>query len=210
MRRTTVLIADDHSIVREGLVSLLNDAYEVVGDVGDGEALLAEAKRLRPDVIVTDMSMPGLSGLDVLSQLAIEGVQSKVIVLTMYSDPELATQAIRAGASGFLLKQSAGEEILSAIEQVLQGHLYLASPLTKGVLARIADPSHTGEVQLTARQREVLKLLAEGRRMKEIAAELQLSPRTVESHKYEIMQVLGLHSTAELVRYALQHRFIAE
>jgi DNA-binding NarL/FixJ family response regulator len=210
MRRTTVLIADDHSIVREGLVSLLNDAYEVVGDVGDGEALLAEAKRLRPDVIVTDMSMPGMSGLDVLSQLAIEGVQSKVIVLTMYSDPELATQAIRAGASGFLLKQSACEEILSAIEQVLQGHLYLASALTKGVLARIADPGHTGEVQLTARQREVLKLLAEGRRMKEIAGALQLSPRTVESHKYEIMQVLGLHSTAELVRYALQHRFIAE
>jgi DNA-binding NarL/FixJ family response regulator len=210
MRRVHVLIADDHTIVMEGLVSLLKTEFEVVGAVGDGHLLLEAARRLRPDVIVTDISMPGLSGLDVLPRLKAERVESKVIVLTMHNDPELATQAMRAGASGFLLKQSAGDELVTAIHQALQGRVYLTPAVTKEVMARMSAPGGSPEAHLTARQRDVLRLIVEGRRMKEIAAALHLSTRTVESHKYEMMQALGLHSTAELVRYAIQHRLIGD
>ena len=210
MRRVNVLIADDHAIVKDGLVSLLKDSYEVVGAVVDGQRLLDEARRLRPDVIVTDVSMPGMSGLDVMARLKADGVDSKVIVLTMHNDAEMAAQALRAGASGFLLKQSAGEELVTAIEQVLQGRVYLTPAVTRDVMERMANPDTPRGAQLTARQRDVLWMIVEGRRMKEIAAALHLSTRTVESHKYEMMQVLGLHSTAELVRYAIQHRLVAE
>lgn len=209
MRQNTVLIADDHAIVKEGLVNLLKEHdFEVVGAVGDGQLLIDEARRLRPDVIVTDLSMPGLSGLDVLTRLKAERIESKVVVLTMHRDPELATRAIREGASGFLLKESAGEELVNAIRQVLLGRLYLASAVTKEVMERLAASPDRSEPQLTARQRDVLRLLLEGRRMKEIGAALQLSTRTVETHKYDLMEALGVHSTAELVRYAIQHRLM--
>jgi DNA-binding NarL/FixJ family response regulator len=210
VRRSTVLVADDHTIVMEGLVSLLKEEFDVVGAVRDGFVLLDTAKRLRPDVIVTDISMPGLSGLDVLPRLKAERFDSKIIVLTMHNDAELAARAMRAGASGFLLKQSAGEELVTAIRQALLGHVYLTPALTKEVMARMAAPAGQPEPQLTTRQQDVLRLIVEGRRMKEIAAALQLSPRTVETHKYEMMQALGLHSTAELVRYAIEHRFVGE
>ncbi len=207
MRRITILIADDHTIVREGLVSLLKESYDVVGAVGDGQTLLEAARRLRPDVIVTDVSMPGLSGLTAVGLLKSDAATSKVIVLTMHDDAGLAAEALRAGASAFVLKASAGEELVTAIEHVLQGHVYLTPRMTRGVMARIAEPAPPANA-LTARQREVLRLIVEGRRMKEVAAALNLSTRTVESHKYEMMQVLGLHSTAELVRYALEHRLV--
>jgi len=129
-------------------------------------------------------------------------------VLTMHNDAELATQAIRAGASGFLLKLSAGEELLNAIEQVLQGRVYLTPAMTRDVMARMAVPAT--EPQLTARQRDVLRLILKGQRMKEIAATLDLSPRTVETHKYDLMEALGVHSTPELVKYAIEHRLVAE
>ena len=205
MRRPTVLIADDHPIVMEGLASLLKD-FDVVDAVGDGQMLLDAARRLRPDVIVTDISMPSLSGLDVLSQLQAARIASKVVVLTMHSDPELATRAVRAGASAFLLKHSAGEELLTAIHEALQGHVYITPSVTRDVMTRLAAVAASPGPQLTPRQRDVLRLIVKGHRMKEIAAALQLSTRTVETHKYEMMQVLGVHSTAELVRYALQHR----
>jgi DNA-binding NarL/FixJ family response regulator len=205
-----VLVADDHAIVMEGLVTLLKEDFDVVGAVGDGHVLLAEAKRLRPDVIVTDISMPGLSGLEVLPRLKAAGLDSKIIVLTMHNDAEVATRAMRAGASGFLLKQSAGEELMTAIRQALLGHVYLTPALTKEVMGRMAAPAGPPETQLTLRQLDVLRLIVEGRRMKEIAASLQLSTRTVESHKYEMMQALGVHSTAELVRYAMTHRLFEE
>ena len=204
MRRNTVLLGDDHAIVMEGLARLLKDHdFDVVGAVGDGQALIDAAKRLRPDVIVTDLSMPGLSGLDVLARLKAEGVDSKVIVLTMHKDANLATVAMRGGASGFLLKESAGDELLAAIRQALQGGAYIAPALTREVIERMAGAS---EPQLTVRQRDVLRLIVKGQRMKEIAANLGLSTRTVETHKYEMMETLGLHSTAELVRYALDRR----
>ena len=207
MRRNTVLLADDHAIVTEGLARLLRDHdFDVVGAVGDGQALIDAAKRLRPDVIVTDLSMPGLSGLDVLARLKAEGIDSKVIVLTMHKDADLATVAMRGGASGFLLKESAGDELLAAIRQTLQGGVYLAPALTRDVMERMAGGSGASEPQLTVRQRDVLRLIVKGQRMKEIAANLGLSARTVETHKYEMMETLGLHSTAELVRYALDRR----
>jgi DNA-binding NarL/FixJ family response regulator len=205
MHRATVLIADDHTIVMEGLVSLLKDRFEVVGAVSDGAQLIEAAARLRPDVIVTDVSMPGLSGIEALRKLKAGRTTAKVVVLTMHADAQLATEAIRAGASGFLVKQSAGEELVNAITEVLQGRIYLTPVVTKDVIATISDPSRSAEVPLTPRQREVLKHIAEGRRMKEIASILKLSTRTVETHKYEMMQALGVQSTAELVRYAIHH-----
>jgi len=210
MRRNTILIADDHTIVVEGLVGLLKEDFDVVGTVSDGQLLIDAAKRLRPDVIVTDISMPGLSGLDVLPRLKAERVDSRVVVLTMHNDAALATRAIRAGASGFLLKLSAGEELVTAIQQALQGHVYLTPALTRDVIERMQQPEGQAEPQLTARQRDVLRLILEGQRMKAIAAALQLSARTVEAHKYEIMQVLDVHSTAELVRYAMEHPRIVD
>ena len=191
----------------EGLARLLKDHdFDVVGAVGDGQALIDAAKRLRPDVIVTDLSMPGLSGLDVLARLKAEGIDSKVIVLTMHKDADLASVAMRGGASGFLLKESAGDELLAAIRQALQGGVYLAPALTRDVMERMSGSSGASEPQLTVRQRDVLRLIVKGQRMKEIAANLGLSARTVETHKYEMMETLGLHSTAELVRYALDRR----
>jgi DNA-binding NarL/FixJ family response regulator len=209
MHRYTVLVADDHAIVKEGLVVLLKaHDFDVVGAVGDGRELMAEAKRLRPDLIVTDLTMPGMSGLDVLTRLKAEHVDSKVIVLTMHHDAEMATRAMRAGASAFLLKHSAGEELLNAIQQAVEGRSYLTPALTKEVIERMAAPSDQPEPQLTSRQRDVLRLILDGRRMKEIAETLQLSARTVETHKYQMMQTLGVDSTAELVRYAIEHHLL--
>jgi DNA-binding NarL/FixJ family response regulator len=211
MRRHTVLLADDHVIVVEGLVRLLREHdFDVVGTVGNGDQLLEAAKRLRPDVIVTDLSMPGLNGLDVLARLKAERIDSKLIVLTMHNDADLATVAMREGASGFLLKESAGEELVAAIRQALRGRVYLTSALTKGVMERMAGSPRASPPQLSPRQRDVLRLIVKGLRMKEIAANLGLSTRTVETHKYEMMQTLGLHSTAELVRYALDRRLILD
>ena len=211
MRRHTVLIADDHAIVKEGLVTLLKEHdFDVVGAVGDGHELLDSARRLRPDLIVTDMSMPGLSGLDVLTRLKADRVDSKVILLTMHHDADLATRAMRAGASAFMLKHSAGEELLTAIQQALEGRMYLTPTMTKEILERMTSPADHSDPQLTSRQLDVLRLILEGRRMKEIAATLQLSARTVETHKYQMMEALGVASTAELVKYAVEHRLIAD
>ena len=209
--RSTVLLADDHAMVMEGLARLLKDhEFDVVGTVSNGEKLIDAAKILRPDVIITDLSMPGLSGLDALARLKAEGIASKVVVLTMHSDAEVAFVAMRAGASGFLLKESAGDELVAAIRQVLQGRTYLTPALTRGVMDRMAGAAVASEPQLTPRQRDVLRLIVKGQRMKEIAESLGLSTRTVETHKYEMMQALGLHSTAELVRYALDRRLVLD
>ena len=208
--RATVVLADDHAIVRDGIAKLLVDfGFDVVGAVGDGEALLDTVRRLKPDVIITDISMPGpVSGLDALSRLRDENSQSKVIVLTMHHDAELAAHATRAGAAGYLLKHAAGEELVTAIETVMQGRVYLTPAVVTGLLERLASGPDLAKPQLTARQREVLQLVADGMRMKEIASKLGLSTRTVETHKYEIMRILGVDSTAALVRYALEHGLV--
>jgi DNA-binding NarL/FixJ family response regulator len=209
MRQHTVVVADDHTIVREGLVGLLREhQFAVVGSVGDGRTLLEATRQHRPDVVVTDISMPGLSGLEALPLLKEASPESRVIVLTMHDDAELAARALQAGASGFLLKHSAGDELVSAVHQALQGRVYLTPALTRDVMSRMADTSGGAGPRLTVRQLEVLRLVAEGKRMKEIGAILHLSTRTVETHKYELMNVLGVHSTAQLVKYAIQHRLI--
>jgi DNA-binding NarL/FixJ family response regulator len=205
MRRATVIIADDHLILAEGLVSLLKDHFDVVGTAANGEALVELAVRLRPEVIVVDVNMPGLNGLDAITLLKKKGITSKFVVLTMHGEVAIATRAIRAGASGFLLKYSAGEELVDAINEVLRGRSYLTPAITKDVLAALAAPDTEPKVSLTVRQREVLRLIVKGHRMKEIAAMLNLSTRTVETHKYEIMRQLGVQSTVELVRFALEH-----
>jgi len=211
MPQTTVLVADDHAIVKEGIVSLLKEHdFNVVGAVSDGYALVDAAKRLRPDVIVTDISMPKLSGLEALAQIVAEQLPCKVIMLTMHNDADLAARAVKAGAAGFLLKESAAEELIAAIKQVTQGRLYLTPAVTRDVVNRMAAMTSQTKPQLSPRQLEVLRLILLGQRMKEIAATLDLSPRTVESHKYEMMDVLGVHSTPELVRYAIEHRLIKD
>ena len=206
-RRPTVLLADDHTIVTDGLSRILREAgFEVVGAVRDGQRLIDAATRLRPDVIITDLSMPGLTGLDVLARLKTERLDSKVIVLTMHQDADLATDAIRGGASGFLLKESAGDELLVAVRHALDGKVYITPTITKEVMERMAGTSKAKAPQLTPRQRDILRLIVKGQRMKEIASNLGLSTRTVEGHKYEMMEALGVTSTAELVRYALDRR----
>ena len=209
MRRTRLLLADDHGIVVDALGTLLERDYDVVGRARNGLELVDAAKRLQPDVIVADVEMPGLSGVEALRRLtAVEKVDVKVVFLTMHDEPDLAAEAFRAGGVGYVLKQSATEELHTAIQEVLQGRVYLTSRIAKGVLTELAAPRGVPPITLTPRQQDVLRLIAEGRRMKEIATILDLSTRTVESYKYEMMQALGVGSTAELVRYAIKHGLV--
>jgi DNA-binding NarL/FixJ family response regulator len=205
--RPRVLLADDHVIVAEGLAHVVREVGDLVGIVHNGIQLLEEARRLKPDVIVADITMPGLSGLDAMRRLRAEHSSARFIFLTIHTEPSLAAEALRAGAVGYLLKQSAGDELLDAIRAAMAGRTYLTSLLTRDVLEKVASPDDA-RPELTARQRDVLRLLAQGKRMKEIAAELQISPRTVEDHKYQLMQVLGLQTTAELVRFAIKQRIV--
>jgi len=194
------LLADDHVLVAEGLNRLLEHHCEVVGTVADGHHLVAAAVELHPDVIIADLAMPGLSGLEVTAQLRALGVDAKIIILTMYSDARIAKEAIKAGAVGFVSKQAAGQELLTAIDNVMSGGIYISRPVADQI-ASLPMTEKTA-VTLTARQRQVLQLIVRGYRMREIADALQLSPRTVETHKYEIMRLLGFRSTTDLVRYA--------
>ena len=205
--RLTVLLADDHAIVAEGLASILQREFSLIGTVADGAQLVEAARKLRPDVIVTDVAMPGMSGLEALTRLKAEGIPAKVIFLTMHADAQLAAEALRAGASGFVVKHAAGKELIAAIHTALQGGRYLSPNLAPDVLATLADGGRSGA--LTPRQREVIALIAEGRTMKEVAVALGLSPRTVETHKYQVMQALGLQTTTDIVRYAIEHGLVA-
>jgi DNA-binding NarL/FixJ family response regulator len=209
MSRATVLLADDHVVIADGIVRILQDRFDVVGTVTDGSQVLEFAKRLRPDVIVSDISMPTVSGLEGLRQLKAHHIDSKVVFLTMHADARLAAEAFRLGAKGFVLKQSSADELVSAIEAVLVGHKFMSAALTDEVLALMSAPGGTADVELSLREKEVLRLIVNGHRMKEIAATLHLSPRTVETIKYEMMRELNVHSTTALVRYAIEHRLVA-
>jgi DNA-binding NarL/FixJ family response regulator len=212
MPKTRVLLAEDHIVVAEGLQALLKDSFELVGVVHDGRALMNAVEALRPDVIVTDISMPLLNGLDAIRQILVRRPKAKVVVLTMHRDIHLAAEAFRAGVSGYLLKFSPGEELIGAIAQVAQGRSYVTTLLAKDLITLLVETrgAAPGDSPLTPRQREVLQLIAEGRTMKEAASILNISPRTAESHKYEIMQVLGAKSTAELIQYAFRMKLIGE
>jgi DNA-binding NarL/FixJ family response regulator len=205
--RPRILLADDHTMLLDAFQRLLEPRYEIVGVACDGRALIDLAASTRPDVIVLDISMPGLNGMDACAQLRGKMPDIRLVFLTVNEDPDVAAEAINLGASGYLLKSSAAAELFIAIEQALEGKTYITPLVTKGVplgvfLRQAVKPAME---KLTARQREVLQLLAEGRAMKEVADLLHVTARTVAFHKYTIMEQLGLKTTAELVQYALEH-----
>jgi DNA-binding NarL/FixJ family response regulator len=185
LKRPRVLLADDHLMLREALAGLLAPSCDVIGSVADGRALLNAAPQLRPDVVVLDISMPLLNGLDAARQLKSTMPEAKIIFLTVNEDPDLAAAAIRAGASGYLLKNSAAAELLQAIDEAMQGRTYITPLIAKGLVDALMQDSETAEKseQTSVRQREVLQLLAEGKTMKQIAAILGIKPRTVAFHK---------------------------
>ncbi|MBK5967221.1 DNA-binding response regulator [Thiorhodovibrio winogradskyi] len=198
-------------MVAEALKSLLAEAFDLVGVAEDGLALIEMAEQLRPDLIVADLTMPRLSGLDALARLRAAGNTTPMVILTMHRDASFARRALEAGASGYVLKHSAPAELTAALHAALAGKTYLTPQLVEAVAASMqASPQATDDpvAALTSRQREVLPLLAEGLAAKEIAARLGISARTVEFHKYQMMDTLGAHSNAELVRFAVKHRLI--
>ena len=205
MRRIRVLLADDHKMFAQGLQSLLEDEFDLVGTVENGLALVDAAGVTNPDVIVADISMPTMNGLDAVRKLKEQGMTTKVIFLTMHADDRLLAEAFRCGGSGYVLKQSAGEELIFAIKQVLAGHKYVTPLLAKEWAADVSKGiDGQKKLTLTPRQREVLRLVIEGCTMKEVAARMGISTRTAESHKYEMMEGLGLDNTAELIQYAIK------
>lgn len=212
MKRPRVLLADDHPLILEGLRSLLETECEVVGVIRDGRSLVEAASRLRPDVIVLDISLPLLNGIDAARQIKKELPQAKVLFLTMHANPEYLREALAAGASGYVLKTSAGEELPDAIQDALRNRLHVTAGFGDEIVeqfARRPPSSHRPQSILTARQREILQLVAEGRTAKDIAAILNISLQTVAFHKYRIMNKLGARTTAALTKYAIQEGLIA-
>jgi DNA-binding NarL/FixJ family response regulator len=207
-----ILIADDHTLVADACRKLLESDYEIVATVGDGRALVQVALELRPHLIVVDVSMPLLNGLDAGEQVKKLLPSVKLVFLTMNPDADLAAEAFRRGASGYLLKTGTASELIMAVRDVLRGRSYLSPMIAKDTvdfLIRQGKKLVEEEQKLTERQREVLQLLAEGKCMKEVAAVLNVTTRTVAFHKYRIMEVLKVHSTAELVQYAIRSHLIA-
>jgi DNA-binding NarL/FixJ family response regulator len=211
MGRPRVLLADDHTILLEGLKGLLEPDFDLVGTAENGSELLTAAEKLEPDVILLDISMPVLNGIEAARRLKEQNSKAKIVFLTMHADSRFVKEAFRVGASGYLLKRAASAELVSALREVLDGRFYVTPLITKDIMQSLLDPNFAGEDrtgQLTSRQREVLQLVAEGKSLKEIAAKLNLSTKTVEYHKRSIMDELGLRTTAELTRYAVKHGIV--
>lgn len=206
MKSRRVLLADDHAIVIEGLRRILQSGFEIVGAVADGHALVAAAESLRPDIIVADISMPLLNGIEATRQIRKNNQKVKIIFLTMHPDVTYAAVALGAGGSAYVLKSSAGAEILEAIQEALSGRTYVTPSIDRALVqAEMARAGHHDlQFKLTSRQREVLQLIAEGRTSKEIAGILLVSARTIEFHKYRMMEALALRTTAELIQHALK------
>lgn len=209
MAKPRILLADDHTLVAEAFKRLLEPEFEVVGTVGDGRALLRAAPDLKPDVVLVDLNMPLLNGLDASEQLKQILPQVKIIVLTMNEDPDIAAETMDKWASGYLLKKSAGSELLKAVRDVLRGGRYVTPALDQALMNRMSrEPRTEAPRVLTPRQREVLQLLAEGHTMKEAAAILHVATRTVAFHKYRIMQDFGLENNSELLRFAMKQGLV--
>jgi DNA-binding NarL/FixJ family response regulator len=204
-KRARVLLADDHALVSAGISKLLENEFDLIGTVADGRALVAAVRERHPDVILLDISMPVLNGLEAARQIRKDSPTAKLIFVTVHSDTPYVIEAFRAGASGYVLKRSAAAELLTAVHQVLDNNVYL-TPLIRGAAVEdfLKAPSEQGPI-LSKRQREVLQLVAEGHSAKEIAKNLKISSKTVEFHKGLIMKKLDLHSTAELTRYAIEN-----
>jgi DNA-binding NarL/FixJ family response regulator len=208
MKNARLLLADDHTLMLQGIRRILEPDFELVGTVGDGRSLVAAAQELRPDVILLDISMPILNGIDAARQIRRLIPGTKLIFLTMHKDREYVMEAFRAGASGYILKWSAEEELGEAIRRVLAGKTYLTTllpPAWLDVQPRRSPAVQAESCDLSSREREVLQLIAEGMSAKQIAATLNLAAKTVEFHKYRIMRKLGIHTVAQLTRYAVEH-----
>jgi DNA-binding NarL/FixJ family response regulator len=211
MARPRVLLADDHRLFREAIAQLLQLECEVVGAVSDGRALLDAAPALHPDIVVVDVSMPLLNGLDAARQLQRQMPEVKLIFVTVSEDPDLAAEAFRAGAAGYLLKNSAAAELLQAVRDVSEGRSYVTPLVTRGLVGSFLHepgPEKKGG-ELSLRRREVLQLLAEGRTAKEVARILKITARTVAFHKYGMMRALGIRTTAELVQFAIRKHLVS-
>jgi DNA-binding NarL/FixJ family response regulator len=211
-RRPRVLLADDHTIIMEGLASVLSPEFDIVGRAEDGRQLMMLAEKLKPDVIVADISMPLLNGIEAARQLKKEDSRSRIIFLTMHPEADLATEAFRAGASGYVLKSSAAKELKTAILEALNGRTYVTPRIAKEVLEGLMRGPAEGDDRLqslTPRQREVLQLVAEGHTSKEIAGILNVSAKTVEFHKGRIKMELGLRSIAELTQFAVKRGIVS-
>jgi DNA-binding NarL/FixJ family response regulator len=204
-----VLLADDHHLLLGALEKLLQEDCQIVGRVSDGHALVAAAQQLKPDVIVLDVAMPLLNGLEAGRQIKQMLRSVKLIYVTMNEDPDIAAEAFRAGASAYLLKRSTPVELLTAIREVMLGRSYVTPLVTEQLVESLLKvEEHKAGQELTSRQREILQLVAEGRSMKEIASVLDITPRTVAHHKYRLMDQLHIKSTAELVQYAVKHNMV--
>ena len=211
IHRPRVLLADDHTMLLDAFRRLLDPECEIVGTASDGRALIELAARTNPEIVILDIAMPRLNGIEAAAQLRRKLPEVKIIFLTVNQDPDVAAEAILRGASAFLLKSSASSELISAIGLALAGKTYITPLITKGkpLGVFLGEASRPSAEKLTARQREVLQLLAEGKQMKEAAAILKLTPRTIAFHKYEIMEHLGLKTGAELVQYAVEHHIVS-
>ena len=209
MRKPRILLADDHALVLEGFRRILEGDYELVGTVGDGRALLEAAKTMHPDIVILDISMPLLNGIDAAAQLKKICPKAKIIIMTMHADTDYVRSAFEAGASAYVLKRSAVDELEQAIRAVIEGHSYITPLITKELVDVFLATGSEKSGGLTPRQREVLQHLAEGRTAKEIANLLNITSRTVEFHKGQIMDHLNLRTTADLIKYALTHGIVS-
>ena len=209
MKGPRVLLADDHALLLGAYETLLSGECQIVGQVSDGRALVAAALELTPDLIVLDISMPLLNGLEAGRQIKRLLPHVKLVFMTMNEDPDLAAEAFRAGASAYLVKRCAASELVAAVQEVLQGRSYVTPLITEGLVESLMEfEGSTAGSELTPRQREILQLLAEGRSMKEAAAVLHLSARTVAFHKYRMMEQLQVHSTAALIQFAVREGLV--
>ncbi len=208
MGKPRVLLADDHTLLLEAFQKLLADDCEIVGAVSNGRALVTAAATLRPDVVVVDVTMPLLNGIDAARQIRQNDSDVRIIFLTMNEDPDLAAEAFRAGASGYLLKRSAASELVTAINEVMKRRSYITPLVTEGLVGSMLHGLDSRPPTLTPRQREIVQLVAEGRSMKEVGAILNIAPRTVAFHKYRIMEQLHLKSTAELIQFAIKQHIV--
>lgn len=211
MSRTKILIADDHELVAQAFKTLLATSYDIVGTVTDGQTLIKAADALAPQIVLVDLTMPRLNGLDAIERIREQQPRIRLIVLTQQEDADTAAEAIRRGASGYVLKSSAPSELFEAIEEVLEGRVYVSPKVARAPSAVFAIDAirTTRRSTLTLRQREVLQLLAEGKSMKEAAHVLDVTPRTIAFHKYSMMEQLGLRTTAELVQHAVTLGLVA-
>ena len=211
MNHPRVLLGDDHTLVLEGFRRLLEEHCNLVGTAEDGRTLVEAVEHLQPDLVLLDISMPRLNGIDAARKIKKNHPDMKIIFVTMHADPSYVNEAFKAGASGYLLKRSAAQELVQAIQAVMKGDYYMTPLITKNVISGLFTPgrAHIPAIDdLTARQREILQLVAEGYSAKEIASQLKISHRTIEFHKAKIMELLNLHTTADLVKYAVAHGLV--